>query len=223
MKKRFFKTAIPLLLLAFVILFIGSGCWADGDADGDYWFLDNDNDGYGDSAHSIFQDGQPTGYVLDDTDCDDNNDLIHPGATEIAEENRIDENCDGLISLIRYEDKDEDGFGFGNPVVIEMAIDGDYGNKYATNNADCDDTNPDINILADEIMGNDIDDNCNGLIDAKDIRYIDEDGDGYGSQNEAAADGVFNNLDCDDMDASIHPYAVDTPNDGVDKDCDGID
>ena len=90
------------------------------------------------------------------------------------------------------------------------------------NNADCDDSNDMINPLADEIVGNDIDDNCNGEIDIDDIRYLDEDNDGYGSSEQSPADGVFNSLDCDDTNPLIHPYAKEIKENGIDDDCDGM-
>ena len=40
----------------------------------------------------------------------------------------------------------------------------------------------------------------------------DEDGDGYGADE-----------DCNDNDAHVHPDAPDTDEDGVDQDCDGVD
>jgi len=43
--------------------------------------------------------------------------------------------------------------------------------------------------------------------------YVDDDGDGV-----SELDG-----DCDDNDASIHPGAEETPDDGVDSNCDGED
>ncbi|MEE2751654.1 MAG: putative metal-binding motif-containing protein [Myxococcota bacterium] len=43
--------------------------------------------------------------------------------------------------------------------------------------------------------------------------YVDEDGDGVSEM-----DG-----DCDDGDASIHPGAEETPDDGIDSNCDGED
>ncbi|PCI06680.1 MAG: hypothetical protein COB73_09675 [Flavobacteriaceae bacterium] len=220
MKKQFFKTGIPLLLLAFVTLFIGSGCYVNPDY---YWYLDNDGDGYGDnSVPSIYQEGQPVGYVLDNTDCDDTDDLIHPDATDIPD-NDVDEDCNGLYAYTFYVDDDGDGFGGSQVVILEIALgtEDEVDSKFVSNNADCDDTNSLVNILADEIMGNGIDDNCNGLIDAEDIRYFDEDGDGYGSDIQSAADGVFNSLDCDDLNPDIHPYATEVAGDGIDNDCDG--
>ncbi|HEX4825362.1 MAG TPA: MopE-related protein [Candidatus Polarisedimenticolaceae bacterium] len=60
-------------------------------------YRDADGDGYGAAGGAIGScDGSvPAGYVLNDTDCDDTNPAVHPGATEVC--NGIDDNCDGLI------------------------------------------------------------------------------------------------------------------------------
>jgi MYXO-CTERM domain-containing protein len=59
--------------------------------------------------------------------------------------------------------------------------------------------------------------------------YADVDGDGFGDAGVTkmactGGDGwVASDNDCDDSLSSVHPDALDTPDDGVDQDCDGSD
>jgi hypothetical protein len=46
---------------------------------------------------------------------------------------------------------------------------------------------------------------------------------GHGCDDDADQDGASVASDCNDHDASIRPGAVDTPDDGVDQDCSGLD
>ncbi|MEE2751650.1 MAG: putative metal-binding motif-containing protein [Myxococcota bacterium] len=62
--------------------------------DGNTYFQDGDGDGYGSANNAIEACDRPNGYVLEDGDCNDNNSLIHPGATETSW-NGTDEDCDG--------------------------------------------------------------------------------------------------------------------------------
>ncbi|TYB79713.1 MopE-related protein [Bizionia myxarmorum] len=226
MKKRFLKTILPIMLLITAVFLIGSGC---GNPDPIYdqynFWPDIDQDGFGDaSVNGTFYSiaGAPANYVRDYSDCDDTNIAVNPDAIEVPD-NEIDENCNGLFGITFYKDSDNDGFGdpnsgseyelnFGDPAPDGMVY----------NDADCDDTNDMINPLADEVVGNGIDDNCDGDIDIVEY-YKDADGDGYGAGSALPppATGVNNNLDCDDNNPNVHPYAMEVEN-GIDDDCDGI-
>ena len=223
MKKHFSKTMVPALLLVIAVFIIGSACTGR-EGDSYNWYPDLDQDGFGDNAASpTYQDDQPLNYVKENnTDCDDTNPDINPDAIDIPN-NTIDENCNGLVAITFYKDTDHDGFGDpGSGNVFEIELGDDAPDEMVYNNADCDDSNDMINPLADEIYGNDIDDNCNGEIDSDDIRYIDADGDGYGSTIQSEADVVYNSLDCDDTDGNIHPYALENYYNDIDDNCDGL-
>ncbi len=62
------------------------------------WYVDNDNDGYGEGARIIASENPPNGgpYAANDLDCSDLNPDIHPGLVEILG-NLTDTNCNGYI------------------------------------------------------------------------------------------------------------------------------
>ena len=61
------------------------------------FYRDFDGDGYGKaSSGTILACLIPTGYVTNNTDCDDNNPLVNPGATEVCG-NDDDENCNQIV------------------------------------------------------------------------------------------------------------------------------
>ena len=56
----------------------------EGLGSGSTYYADTDGDGYGDAGSSVTACSAPTGYVSDDTDCDDTDATVYPGAPEIA-------------------------------------------------------------------------------------------------------------------------------------------
>ncbi|MBK6363892.1 MAG: putative metal-binding motif-containing protein [Saprospiraceae bacterium] len=129
------------------------------------WYADTDGDGYGDfNNNSKFCDcvNNSPGYSRKFTDCNDNNVLINPGATEIC--NGLDDDCDGGVDEgvqnTYFADTDNDGYG--DATVTTMACSPPSG--YVTDNTDCNDNNVLINPGATEIC-NGLDDDCDGGVD----------------------------------------------------------
>lgn len=58
------------------------------------WYKDNDQDGFGDPDNTVSSCEQPVGFILNGTDCDDNNAAVNPNQEEIINDG-IDNNCDG--------------------------------------------------------------------------------------------------------------------------------
>lgn len=112
------------------------------------YYADADHDGYGDAAVSQTTClGQPTNYVTNNTDCDDTNGAIYRT---------------GLL----YVDADNDGYNDGLPPTEMCYGAASPSGLIAENNGtDCDDTNFEVNLWHVEVLGNGIDDNCDGNID----------------------------------------------------------
>ena len=63
----------------------------DDAVDATTWYHDSDGDGYGSMVTSTVACDAPPSYVADATDCDDGEDEVNPGATEICDDDDTDE------------------------------------------------------------------------------------------------------------------------------------
>jgi hypothetical protein len=203
----------------------------DDAADAPTWYADADADSYGDASSSQPACSQPTGTVADDTDCDDSDASVHPGAEEYCD--GVDDDCDGSVdegsaidAVSFYADLDADGFG--DPATATAAC--SQPDDHVADATDCDDSDAAVNPAATELC-NGVDDDCDGGVDEDDALdaatwYADVDGDGYGdpaSSTRACAQPeghISDATDCDDGETAINPGASEQCN-SVDDDCDG--
>ena len=163
----------------------------DSAVDRSTWYADSDGDGFGAADYSAQHCDAPSGYVSDDTDCDDGDADTWPGASEVCDDE--DDDCDGSVDegvlTSWYLDKDGDGYGDGSAVEACSAPT----SAYVADDGDCDDD--DTNYSPGATAGCDGEDyDCDGSVDN------DSDGDGY-------ADASCGGDDCDDGDTSVGPCA----------------
>jgi len=201
----------------------------DDAADAGSWYLDSDGDGYGDPGSSTSSCDQPSGYLADDTDCDDSDAAVNPDAEETWYDG-VDQDCDG-----NDDDQDLDGYPLDDDcddtdadthpealdpwydgVDSDCAGDSDYdadGDGYDSasyGGDDCDDADADTWPGAP-------DEPYDGVVnDCDEADEYDSDGDGHDAE-------AYGGDDCDDANSAIHPDAEEAWYDGVDQDCDGND
>ena len=200
--------------------------FTDEDVQG-FYFRDQDGDGYGTNTEGVMQGCEaPTGYVLNDEDCDDYDGAVNPAATEICD--GVDNDCDGYadVGTTGTWYADEDGDGYGDDETELEDCEGPEG--WVEQGGDCDDGDAAVNPGAEEVCDGD-DDNCDGRADVGEVGtwYSDHDGDGYGyaSEQEETCDPdegwVQDDSDCNPNDGTVFPGAAETCNQ-VDDDCDDL-
>ena len=187
------------------------------------YYRDLDGDGYGNPSSSTQACSAPSGYVSNNTDCNDNDAKEHPNQTW-------------------YKDTDSDGYSNGTTTTTCARPSGyKVASELTATSGDCNDNNAAIHPGAVEVCTGDLDEDCDTKIDCADTDctgnpacttvisyYCDSDSDGY---KDASVDGTCTGTgcqpagcqttagtDCNDNDAAIHPGAVELC-DGKNNDC----
>ncbi len=191
------------------------------------WYVDADGDGFGGAGTTDACD-LPAGHAATAGDCDDTSAAVSPLGGETVGDG-VDGDCDGGETC--YADADGDGYRDAATLTSADADCADAGEAPAAAAPDCDDADAGVGPGADEVIGDGVDQDCDGA----EICYADADADGYrddagtvldsadldcagpGEASEALPTG-----DCDDADPAFHPGA-DEGNcaDPADYNCDG--
>lgn len=179
------------------------------------WYADADDDGYGNPDETVLACFQPWFYVDNTDDCNDDEPLLGLPAAWVL-------------------DDDSDGFGAGTPTEdLCTPPNADY--ELLVKGLDCDDTNPFISPLGNEICDGD-DNDCDELTDDEDdsldplfatVYFQDSDDDTFGNPDifvlscSPPVGYSDNDLDCNDLEDLINPDATEIC-DSADNDCDDL-
>ena len=125
----------------------------DNDAvDASMWYLDFDEDEYGNDDDVINACHSEDGRVEIGGDCDDEDNSTYPGATEICDskDNDCDTIIDNYLESVYYIDSDNDGYG--DPDNSTLSCDTPLG--YVDNDSDCNDSDSTLNLSCEELPFN---------------------------------------------------------------------
>ena len=183
------------------------------------WYRDTDGDGYGTTDAPRQACDQPSGYVSEYGDCDDENVDVSPIAEEVCDE--LDNDCDNLVDDedddwditsgdTWYVDADDDGYGGEETVTACVQPSGTVGGS-----SDCDDEDGTVSPGADEQCDTEVDEDCDGLVGCEDgdcaddpacgeaescANGDDDDGDGL---TDCDDDDCWGTEDCDDVSVAL--------------------
>ncbi|MEO0322572.1 MAG: MopE-related protein [Myxococcota bacterium] len=133
------------------------------------WFPDADDDGFGDDTSRVVSCDIVPGRLPRGGDCDDGDDEVNPlGFDGCLGRPRVDDDCDGTVDetfdeVSTYEDLDGDGVGAGAAL---LSCAGSLGR--ASLFGDCAPRDASIFPGAPEDCADDIDQDCDGLVDCDD-------------------------------------------------------
>ena len=142
---------------------------ADPDAALLTFYKDVDADGYGGGFVTSVECHKPNGYYAAETDCNDTDAAIHPGAVDVCDFWNMDENCDGTWNGADAEGAtlwhpDEDGDHYGDAATGQEACEPPDG--WVEDGSDCDDADGGIHpetYGGEECDG--VDEDCDGVVD----------------------------------------------------------
>ncbi len=213
------------------------------------YYRDADNDTFGNLNNTTQACTLPQGYVSNNTDCNDSNPAVKPGATETC--NNIDDNCDGQTDNGIASTPTSCGTGAcastgqsicqGGQIINTCTsgnpqTEGPFGNATCSDSSDndCDGTTDAADSGCVEVctpsteVCDGVDNDCDDQVDegVKNTYYRDADNDTFGNPNDTTQactlpqGYVSNNTDCNDSNPAVKPGAIETC-DSVDNNCDG--
>jgi hypothetical protein len=186
-------------------IFDGEDCAPEDPALPTNWYRDQDGDGFGDPTVQLVECVQPEAYVDNDLDCQDGDADQYPDQTW-------------------YPDVDADGYGDSEGAETSCL----QPEGAVTDGRDCDDLDEALNPSSAEVCDL-VDNNCDGQVDEglTSTWYQDLDIDGFGDPDTTAESCIQPDSfveqegDCDDVNAEVHPEAIEICRNGQDDNCDG--